>query len=153
MKTRTKFRVWLLLCAALPCALPAQQVPADAPYLNPKLPIEQRVNDLIARMTLEEKISQLGHTATSIPRLHVPEYNWWNEGLHGVARAGYARPAAACRASTWSSRTGPARSCQTARSQSGPRPGVPRPSATTTAKPWAASHCEVRQAPRAASTR
>ena len=68
----------------------APVAPADAPYLNPKLPLEQRVDDLISRMTLEEKISQLGHTPSSIPRLHVPEYNWWNEGLHGVARAGIA---------------------------------------------------------------
>ena len=67
-----------------------QQPPADAPYRNPNLPIEQRVNDLVSRMTLEEKVSQLGHTADAIPRLGVPEYNWWNEGLHGVARAGYA---------------------------------------------------------------
>jgi len=86
-------------CFALPTAGRAQQAtqelqppvaPADAPYLNPKLPLEQRVDDLISRMTLEEKIAQLGHTAPSIPRLHVPEYNWWNEGLHGVARAGIA---------------------------------------------------------------
>jgi len=68
----------------------AQQSPAGATYLDPKLPVEQRVDDLISRMTLEEKASQLGHTAASIPRLHVPEYNWWNEGLHGVARAGVA---------------------------------------------------------------
>ncbi|HEY6451803.1 MAG TPA: glycoside hydrolase family 3 C-terminal domain-containing protein [Steroidobacteraceae bacterium] len=50
----------------------------------------QRVDDLIARMTLEEKASQLVHTAAAIPRLGVPSYNWWNEGLHGVARAGIA---------------------------------------------------------------
>jgi beta-glucosidase len=74
----------------MPRALRAQQAPEGEPYLNPRLPIEQRVDDLISRMTLEEKISQLGHTAPSIPRLRVPEYNWWNEGLHGVARAGIA---------------------------------------------------------------
>ncbi|HXJ46341.1 MAG TPA: glycoside hydrolase family 3 C-terminal domain-containing protein [Candidatus Dormibacteraeota bacterium] len=68
----------------------AQQSQAGAAYLDQKLPVEQRVDDLISRMTLEEKASQLGHTAASIPRLHVPEYNWWNEGLHGVARAGVA---------------------------------------------------------------
>ena len=61
--------------------------------------------------------------------------------------------AAAWRASTWSSSTGPARSCQTSRSHSGPRPGVPRPSATSTAKPCSASHWEVRNAPCAESTR
>ena len=81
---------WLLVSAAMSPAGSAQQAPADAPYLNPKLPIEQRVDNLISRMTLEEKVSQLGHTAPSIPRLRVPEYNWWNEGLHGVARAGFA---------------------------------------------------------------
>ncbi len=64
--------------------------PDDAPYKNPKLPTEQRVKDLVSRMTLEEKAAQVGHTAPAIPRLGVPEYNWWNEGLHGVARAGIA---------------------------------------------------------------
>ena len=70
----------------------AQQAapPDDAPYKNPKLPTDQRVKDLISRMTLEEKAAQVGHTAPAIPRLGVPEYNWWNEGLHGVARAGIA---------------------------------------------------------------
>lgn len=60
------------------------------PYKNPKLPIEKRVDDLISRMTLDEKISQMIDVADSIPRLGVPQYNWWNEGLHGVARAGVA---------------------------------------------------------------
>ncbi len=52
--------------------------------------MERRIDDLISRMTLEEKVSQLGNTSAAIPRLGVPAYNWWNEGLHGVARAGYA---------------------------------------------------------------
>ena len=51
--------------------------------------------------------------------------------------------AAALKASIWSSRTGPARSPRTARSKTGPRPGVPRPSTTSTANPWSANHCEV----------
>jgi beta-glucosidase len=68
----------------------AQQPPADSLYRNPEIEISRRVDDLISRMTLEEKVSQLGHTADAIPRLGVPEYNWWNEGLHGVARAGAA---------------------------------------------------------------
>ena len=64
---------------------------ASAPiYLNPQLPIEARVNDLISRMTLEEKASQLVNKARPIPRLGVPGYNWWSEALHGVARAGIA---------------------------------------------------------------
>lgn len=51
---------------------------------------EERANDLVSRMTLEEKISQLGNNAAAIPRLDVPAYEWWNEALHGVARAGAA---------------------------------------------------------------
>ena len=69
------------------------QVPADlsnAPFRNPALPVEQRVDDLVGRLTLEEKVSQMVHVAAAIPRLGVPEYNWWSEGLHGAAREGYA---------------------------------------------------------------
>src|SRR5688572_15125678 len=54
---------------------------------NPSLTAEQRAAALVSRMTLEEKAAQLGHAAPAIPRLRVPQYNWWNEGLHGVARA------------------------------------------------------------------
>lgn len=50
----------------------------------------ERARALVARMTLEEKVSQLWHAAPAIPRLDVPAYNWWNEALHGVARAGRA---------------------------------------------------------------
>jgi beta-glucosidase len=60
------------------------------PYQNVKLPFWQRVDDLVARMTLEEKVSQMMDQAPAIPRLGIPEYNWWNECLHGVARAGLA---------------------------------------------------------------
>src|SRR5882762_949134 len=68
----------------------AQQPPPERAYRNAKLPVEQRVANLVSQMTLEEKVSQLGHTSAAIPRLGVPQYNWWNEGLHGVARAGNA---------------------------------------------------------------
>jgi beta-glucosidase len=59
-------------------------------YMDPSLPIPVRVDDLISRMTLEEKASQLVNDARPIPRLGIPEYNWWSEALHGVARAGVA---------------------------------------------------------------
>ncbi|HEX7085629.1 MAG TPA: glycoside hydrolase family 3 C-terminal domain-containing protein [Vicinamibacterales bacterium] len=59
-------------------------------YLDPSLPPEVRAADLVSRMTVEEKISQLMNQAAAIPRLGVPEYEWWNECLHGVARAGAA---------------------------------------------------------------
>src|SRR6267143_187220 len=68
----------------------AAKEPARAAYLDPGLPLEQRVNDLVSRMTLEEKVSQMQDVAAAIPRLSVPAYNWWNEGLHGVARSGNA---------------------------------------------------------------
>lgn len=61
-----------------------------ATYLNHKRPVDDRVADLISRMTRREKISQMLHEATGIKRLGVPEYNWWSECLHGVARAGSA---------------------------------------------------------------
>jgi beta-glucosidase len=63
---------------------------AQPKFLNTSLPIEQRVDDLVSRMTMEEKASQLVHQAAAIPRLHVPAYNWWSEALHGVAFAGKA---------------------------------------------------------------
>lgn len=56
------------------------------PFLNPGLPLEQRVDDLISRMTLQEKVQQMEHEAPAIERLNVVAYNWWNEALHGVAR-------------------------------------------------------------------
>ena len=75
-----------ILC---PISAVAQQA-ADAiaekpPYLNPQLPVDQRVDDLVSRMTLEEKASQVVHQAAAIPRLGVARYNWWTEALHGVA--------------------------------------------------------------------
>ena len=72
-------------------------------YKNPDLPIEQRVDDLVSRMTIDEKISQLMDNSAAIKRLDVPEYNWWNEALHGVARAGYATvfPQSISIASSW----------------------------------------------------
>lgn len=60
------------------------------PFQNPDVPLQERVSDLISRMTPEEKVNQLIDDAPAIERLGIPEYNWWNESLHGVARAGYA---------------------------------------------------------------
>ena len=59
-------------------------------HMDTDLPMEERVDSLISLMTLEEKVSQMMDNAPAIPRLGVPEYNWWNEALHGVARAGEA---------------------------------------------------------------
>jgi beta-glucosidase len=82
---------------------PAASSPASAPYLDPALPIGKRVDDLVSRMTLEEKVAQMRDHATAIPRLGVPKYDWWNEGLHGVAFGGYATnfPQVIGMAATW----------------------------------------------------
>ncbi|GAC1516260.1 MAG: glycoside hydrolase family 3 protein [Gemmatimonadaceae bacterium] len=72
-------------------------------YQNIDLPFDTRVNDLVDRMTLAEKVSQMKDVAPAIPRLGVPEYNWWNEALHGVARSGLGTvfPQAIGLAATW----------------------------------------------------
>lgn len=59
-------------------------------YLDESYSVEERAKDLVSRMTVEERASQLRFDAPAIERLGVPEYNWWNEALHGVARAGTA---------------------------------------------------------------
>src|SRR5437868_390305 len=81
-------------------SLHAQQ---PAAYLNQALPFEARSKDLVGRMTLEEKVLQMKDVAPAIPRLGIPEYNWWNEALHGVARSGRATvfPQAIGLAATW----------------------------------------------------
>jgi beta-glucosidase len=79
-------------CADKPC-----------PYMNSALPTNQRVKDLIGRMTLEEKVSQMQDAAVAVPRLGIPAYGWWNEALHGVARRGVATvfPQAIALGATW----------------------------------------------------
>jgi beta-glucosidase len=58
------------------------------PYLDPSLPAEQRAADLVHRMTVEEKVTQLTNQSRAVPRLQVPSYDWWSEALHGVAVKG-----------------------------------------------------------------
>ncbi len=73
------------------------------PFQNPDLPIDERVDDLVSRMTLEQKVSQMTNTSVAIDSLGIPAYNWWSEGLHGMARAGKATvfPQAIGMAATW----------------------------------------------------
>ena len=80
--------------------LPSASQPA---YRDAALPVGARVDDLISRMTLQEKISQMVYDAPAIERLGIPAYNWWNECLHGVGRAGIATvfPQAIGLAATW----------------------------------------------------
>ncbi len=83
----------------MPTATPAQ----PATYSDPALSFAERVRDLVSQMTIEEKVSQMGSESPAIERLGIPAYNWWNEALHGVARAGIATvfPQAIGLASTW----------------------------------------------------
>jgi beta-glucosidase len=76
-----------LACCGMACAAWAQEAQKPA-YLDPSLPAEQRAADLVHRMTLEEKTTQLVNQARAIPRLNVPAYDWWSEALHGVLRDG-----------------------------------------------------------------
>ncbi len=78
-------------------------VHAVEPYQDTSLPVEDRVNDLVSKMTLSEKIGQLGHQSPALAKFGLKSYNYWNEALHGVARAGLATsfPQAIALSSTW----------------------------------------------------
>ncbi len=104
MRTLKCFLVFLFVLPTLSFAQSQTQTTTTTfPYLDPSLSIPQRVNDLVSRLTIEEKISQMQDVARAIPRLQIPAYNWWNEGLHGVARSGTATvfPQAIGLAATW----------------------------------------------------
>jgi beta-glucosidase len=96
MPNRCKVALFAILlftpgvAVAQPGTLPAVPLnpPANAPWFNTSLPVEQRVEALVSQMTLEEKSKQMVNRASAIPRLGVPAYNWWSEALHGVAIPG-----------------------------------------------------------------
>ncbi|MFZ0333000.1 MAG: glycoside hydrolase family 3 C-terminal domain-containing protein [Candidatus Acidiferrales bacterium] len=113
MRNSIAFAARLLSCAALllsfgnRCsaqnAQSSKKNHSSPAYKNPDLPIEKRVDDLVSRMTIEEEASQMGYASPAIPRLGIPYYNWWSEGLHGFGRAGRATvfPQAIGAAATW----------------------------------------------------
>jgi beta-glucosidase len=100
------FRPWLSAFFVLLLASFTGRAQQPA-YLNTSLSPQERAHDLVGRMTLEEKAAQLEDYATAIPRLGVPDYQTWNESLHGVARAGYVTvfPQAIGMAATWNPAT------------------------------------------------
>jgi beta-glucosidase len=96
----------MLAISGLGLGATAQQRPAvDSafPFRDTHLSRQQRVDDLLSRLTVEEKIGMLGMASVGVPRLGVPAYHWWSEGLHGIARDGIATvfPQAIGLAATW----------------------------------------------------
>jgi beta-glucosidase len=85
MRTSLALASFLVIATAA-----AGQLAAQPAYLDSEQPIDARARDLVSRLTLEEKIGQMVHDAPAIPRLGIPAYDWWNECLHGVGRAGRA---------------------------------------------------------------
>ncbi len=101
---------WILLvCAGLVPAVFAQSAPEPQSaakgqiWFDASQPVEKRVDALVSAMTLDEKAAQMVNGAAAIPRLGVPAYDYWSEGLHGIARSGYATlfPQAIGLAATW----------------------------------------------------
>ena len=84
---------WMVVCAGiflLGASLQnaVAQESANLPYMDPKLPAEQRAADLVHRMTLAEKASEMQNNSAAVPRLNIPAYQWWSEALHGVINEG-----------------------------------------------------------------
>jgi len=89
MKLRLKLSLaFAALCAAILAPACAQQDTARMPFMNPQLAPEERATDLVHRMTLAEKASEMQNNSAAVPRLNIPAYQWWSEALHGVINEG-----------------------------------------------------------------
>ena len=100
-KTRLNRKVLLTIGLFIGCAFTSEaQQPS---YKNPQLTAEQRADDLLGRLTLEEKVQLMMDTSPAIERLQIPQFQWWNEALHGVGRNGYATvfPITMAMAASW----------------------------------------------------
>src|SRR5512137_575615 len=86
--SRTFVKALTCACITFIACLGAAQDTSSLPYMNPKLSPEERAADLVHRMTLEEKASQLVNQARAVPRLNIASYDWWSEALHGVISDG-----------------------------------------------------------------
>ncbi|WP_336686947.1 beta-glucosidase [Chryseobacterium bernardetii] len=96
-------RIVSILCATLATPLFFAQSHYKYPFRNPDLSVNERIENLLSLLTTEEKIGMMMDNSQAVPRLEIPAYGWWNEALHGVARAGTATvfPQAIGMAATW----------------------------------------------------
>ena len=99
IKRQIKCVILSFVFMSVPSLLMAQTLP----YLNPQLTPEQRADDLLKRLTLEEKVRLMMDTSPAIEHLQIPQFQWWNEALHGVGRNGYATvfPITMAMAASW----------------------------------------------------
>ncbi|SDS34249.1 beta-glucosidase [Mucilaginibacter mallensis] len=99
-----RFLILLFIACVFSSLTPERNKKYSYDFQNPSLSIDKRVNDLVSRLTLEEKVGQMLNSAPAIERLGIPAYNWWNECLHGVARTSFkvtVYPQAIGMAATW----------------------------------------------------
>ena len=90
---KVMIRQWIIACFAVTCTFQTQaqnNAPEQYPYQDISLSAEQRADDILQRLTLEEKVSLMQNASPAIPRLGIKPYEWWSEALHGIARAGRA---------------------------------------------------------------
>src|SRR4029453_2065778 len=85
---RVSERILMAIASFLTVSILYAQNGEKPGYLNPNLPASHRAEDLVRRMTVEEKVTQLVNQSRAIPRLNVPEYDWWSEASHGIATRG-----------------------------------------------------------------
>ena len=87
---KMKNKCFLLVVLAILCSFGVAEAKRTLPYQNPKLSAEVRAQDLLSRLTLEQKVTLMMNDSRAIPELGIQEYNWWSEALHGAARSGVA---------------------------------------------------------------
>ena len=103
MKNKSKMKRIAFLASYCLFSLSGIAQTATLPYQNPELTAEQRADDLLKRLTLEEKVRLMMDTSPAIDHLNIPQFQWWNEALHGVGRNGYATvfPITMAMAASW----------------------------------------------------